>query len=468
VSAGCFVRTAIGDAILDTPDKLDNWYKTTGPISDPMHISLPTDGLYAQTIMDECVALEEHYGSLDWALNAPAPDLGTIDARLLASRRSDTNRLAATKLPDTLIQLQNGSAAPAPQGLAGILGAIQNANDFRDMAGLAGTQGLATKGLETAAALATTFGGNATSLKLAELANKKAATEDADKKIATIQKAKEKGLTSDEDAKQHTNEALGQMNGNNPTATADETKTTPKETKEAIKVIEDEVKKGNVPKPEGKKRISEQVGNMKGSAPAPKQKGRQRGLVVRLIGQGNSPLQGEWTWELTQLQIIPGPENVAVDAALAGTDVPRLYDSGRILIAFTQDPNTAETYDFHLKGKLLGTQLQIDPETSGLPVNTTIHLNIPNTLFDKANVATATVTATLGKYEVKNKKGHEATSEWKLGVGIGAEGAVKMLAKIVGSVDGEKTWGETESSEQEQTWTFYYYTGGFDQTVTVD
>lgn len=44
----------------------------------PLYISLPTDGLYAQTIMDECLALEEHQGSVDWVLNDPDPELGTI------------------------------------------------------------------------------------------------------------------------------------------------------------------------------------------------------------------------------------------------------------------------------------------------------------------------------------------------------------------------------------------------------
>src|SRR5262249_22048716 len=163
-----------------TPEKLDNWYQNSGPVSDPMHISLPTDGLYAQTIMDECLALEEHYGNLDWALKDPDPELGQIDASLLASRRTDpSSTLADTKLPDTLIQLQNSSTPPAPQGLASVLQAVENANAFRDMAGLAGTQALATKGLETAASLATTFGVQAATAasKLADVANKQQATD---------------------------------------------------------------------------------------------------------------------------------------------------------------------------------------------------------------------------------------------------------------------------------------------------
>lgn len=81
-----------------------------------------------------------------------------------------------------------------------MLGAVQNAKAFRDSAGLAGTQGLAQAGLQTAAALATSFGSQATALKVAEIASKQQATADADKKIASIRKAKDKEVTSAQEA----------------------------------------------------------------------------------------------------------------------------------------------------------------------------------------------------------------------------------------------------------------------------
>jgi hypothetical protein len=64
------------------------------------------------------------------------------------------------------------------------------------MAGLAGTQALAKAGLDTAASLATSFGGAATSVRLAEIAGKQQVTADADKKLASVQRAKDKGLVS--------------------------------------------------------------------------------------------------------------------------------------------------------------------------------------------------------------------------------------------------------------------------------
>lgn len=150
---------------------------------------------------------------MDWALNDPDPELGSLDPSLLMSRRSDPDHVEPTKLPDTLINLSNGGQAPVPQGLAGVLGAVQNGEAFRDMAGLQGTQGLAQAGLQTAAGLATSFGGTAASLKLAEMAAQKQAVQDADKKLASIQNAKNKGLQTEESAKAHANKVLQDLSG---------------------------------------------------------------------------------------------------------------------------------------------------------------------------------------------------------------------------------------------------------------
>jgi hypothetical protein len=50
VAAGAFV--GFPDEGIDSPDKLFNWYNTRKTVSEPTHISLPTDSLYAQTITD--------------------------------------------------------------------------------------------------------------------------------------------------------------------------------------------------------------------------------------------------------------------------------------------------------------------------------------------------------------------------------------------------------------------------------
>ena len=216
VSAGSFL--GIGD--IKTPQDLYNYYVSHQAPSEPMLISLPTDGLYAQTVMDECPALEEHFGNTDWVLNDPDPALTEIAPELLASRRAEPQATTPTPLPQTLINLQNAPEAPAPSGLAGALAAVTTPNAFRDMAGLAGTQANAAAAFQTAANLAQNFGNQAAALKLAEIADKAHATQTADQKLATVQRAVDKNLTTPEDAQLHTSQILQDLHTSPTSETA--------------------------------------------------------------------------------------------------------------------------------------------------------------------------------------------------------------------------------------------------------
>jgi hypothetical protein len=208
----------IGYGKVDTPARLHDLYAQKAPVADPILLSLPTDGLYAQTIMDECLGLEEHGGSTDWVLGDKDPELGTLDPSLLGSRRSDpTVGVTPTDFPGTIINLQNAPEAPAPSGLAGALSAVTNAGAFRDMAGLAGTQANAAAALTTAAGLATTFGNQAAAIKLAEIAKAGQATQNANPQLAAIKNAQDKGLVSAAEAGAHANGVLAEMYGKGAT-----------------------------------------------------------------------------------------------------------------------------------------------------------------------------------------------------------------------------------------------------------
>lgn len=207
VSAGSF----LGLGEIKTRQELLNYYIGRQPPTEPMLIALPTDGLYAQTVMDECAAVEEHFGNTDWVLNDPDPALGEIAPELLASRRSEPVPATPTPLPQTIINLQNAPDAPAPSGLANALTAVTNANAFRDMAGLAGTQANAAAALQTAAGLASSFGAQAAALKMADIAAKAHATQTADQKLASVQRAADKGLVSPVDAQHHANQVLEEL-----------------------------------------------------------------------------------------------------------------------------------------------------------------------------------------------------------------------------------------------------------------
>ncbi|MBK8001232.1 MAG: OmpA family protein [Verrucomicrobia bacterium] len=205
VSPGAFL--GLGD--VQTPADLHNLYADNQPPSDPLLVSLPSDGLYAQSILDECQALEEHFGNRDWVLNDKDPELGGIDPALLASRRAEpTGEPKPTPLPATIVNLQNAPDAPAPSGLADVLNAVTKADSFRDMAGLSATQANALGALQAAAGLATSFGNHAAALAATELAAKAHATQTADQKLSSVRRAQSDGLISSGEASRQASEIL--------------------------------------------------------------------------------------------------------------------------------------------------------------------------------------------------------------------------------------------------------------------
>lgn len=189
-----------------TPDALHHHYVDPNSRPEPIRVSLPTSGLYAQTIMDECDALEEHLGSTDWILSDVEPELAGITPEMLVSRRATTPALSPTEFGAPIINLQSAATPPAPQGFGDLLGALQNANAFRDMAGLAKTQDNAMGAFTGAAELASSFAAKAVELRKAEMA-----AQTANEKLNVIKKAKTEGLTDETAAKINADRVLGEM-----------------------------------------------------------------------------------------------------------------------------------------------------------------------------------------------------------------------------------------------------------------
>jgi len=202
VAAGAF----LGIDGHDSPDAAHRYYYDSQQRTEPLRVSLPTEGLYAQALMDKCPATEEHNGSTDWVLTDQDPELEAI-ADQLSTRRAVPENLTPTNLPDTIISLQNAPAAPDPSGLSGALGAVTNAGAFRDMAGLAGTQANAAAAMQTAANLATSFGQKAVDFQKAKLG-----TDTAKKKLDNIKKAQSSGLIDKPDAKKQAAKVLDEQN----------------------------------------------------------------------------------------------------------------------------------------------------------------------------------------------------------------------------------------------------------------
>ncbi|MCZ0962518.1 hypothetical protein [Paracoccus benzoatiresistens] len=202
VAAGAF----LGINGHESPDEAYRYYYDSQVRSEPLRVSLPTEGLYAQALMDRCEACEEHFGSVDWVLSDKDPELELL-ADQLGSRRAAPEGMTPTPLAAPIIALQNAPNAPDPQGLAGILGAVTNSGAFRDMAGLAGTQANAMGALNSATSLATSFGQMAVDFQ-----KSKQGTADAKHKLSNISKAKSEGLIDDAEAKRQAATALSEQN----------------------------------------------------------------------------------------------------------------------------------------------------------------------------------------------------------------------------------------------------------------
>ena len=194
-----------------SPIDLNSYYTDSISRSEPIRISLPTSGLYAQSLMDECEACEEHFGSTEWVLNDKEPELVDITPEMLRSRRAEiAANLAPSQLPSPIINLQSPANIPSPSGFGDILNAIQNPNAFRDMAGLAGTQANAAAAMQTAANLASEFGSKALELRKAELAAKV-----AKEQLAVLDKAAKTGAINQTQREQKAQEIIENMKNSN-------------------------------------------------------------------------------------------------------------------------------------------------------------------------------------------------------------------------------------------------------------
>ncbi|MBD1261992.1 hypothetical protein HZY62_15425 [Maribacter polysiphoniae] len=193
----------------DTAQALNEYYVDSVPSGEPIRVSLPTAGVYAQALLDDCEACEEHFGSTEWILDDKEQELASLDPSMLSSRRSVIPDLTPSQMPASIINLQNAPNVPAPSGLSGTLDAITKAGVFGDMAGLEGTQANSKAAMDSAAQLATTFGAQAAEIRKQEIAAKV-----AKEKISVVKKAVDKGGYSPEAASEKIDKILDEMTDN--------------------------------------------------------------------------------------------------------------------------------------------------------------------------------------------------------------------------------------------------------------
>ena len=135
--------------------------------TDPMRVSLPTKGVFAEAVIGKCNSCEEKDESRFWRWEeSPIPDSPNtqIDPISLASRRADPGNLQPKDFPAPVVNIQNAPAVPDPTGLQAALQLVGKGDSFRDLTGLSENQKNALAAFQKSLDTAQAFGKEAAGL----------------------------------------------------------------------------------------------------------------------------------------------------------------------------------------------------------------------------------------------------------------------------------------------------------------
>lgn len=192
----------------NTPEELIQLYATDRP--DPMRVSLPTTGVFAEAVLGKCNSCEVIDDTVFWRWEeAPIPDSPTAIAALsTAPRTVQQPNLQPTAFPDGIVRLQQTPAAPAPTGMEAALQAIGVGNIFRDLTGLQANQAAAAGALDSVMGAAKSFASHGKDLAQQQFLNGQ-----MDRALSHVKQAKEKGLLPGDKAKDLTSELFSKALG---------------------------------------------------------------------------------------------------------------------------------------------------------------------------------------------------------------------------------------------------------------
>ncbi|MBG48289.1 MAG: hypothetical protein CML05_08385 [Pseudozobellia sp.] len=178
-------------------DLLEYYRPTTKP--DPYRLSVPTKGVYAESVMGKCNSCEEIDETRHWRFSDEpcGCDATEIEPVSTASRRSEPADLQPKDFPSNIINMQTAPSAPDPTGLAAAFGLLGKSDVFKDMTGLEGTQANALQALQTTSKSATDMA--SISKDFANLALMGSQKEDGAKQIEQIKKLNKDGYLNDEE-----------------------------------------------------------------------------------------------------------------------------------------------------------------------------------------------------------------------------------------------------------------------------
>ncbi|GLU51675.1 hypothetical protein [Dyadobacter frigoris] len=138
---------------------IDKYNIKVGETSNERLVPIPTGGVFAEAVLGRSNSAEKLDITRFWNWqDSPIPILPTDIAPIQTSTRGQAEDLKATPLSSPVLNIVNPTTLPTGSDLGSILSAVSNGNMFRDMSGLAGTQGLVKAGMEGTLQAATESG----------------------------------------------------------------------------------------------------------------------------------------------------------------------------------------------------------------------------------------------------------------------------------------------------------------------
>jgi len=114
-------------------------------------VPLPSGGVFAEAVLGRANSAEKLDITRFWNWqDSPIPIAAPEIAALQSGSRAQAEDLVPGRLGEPTVNIITGQDLPDPQGMSGVLAAIQNGNMFRDMSGLNATIGFAQSAMTRA------------------------------------------------------------------------------------------------------------------------------------------------------------------------------------------------------------------------------------------------------------------------------------------------------------------------------
>lgn len=212
----------------------------------PIHVSVPTKGVYAESVMGQCNSCEKKQEDRFWRWSEePIPqDPTAIQPVGTESRRAAPMDTSPEEFPNPMVNIQNAPQAPQPAGV-GAAADLLGKSSFENITGLDRNQANALQALQSSLQTAQAFGSEAA--KLSALG----------RKLQAIKEAKENNMLSEDKAREMTEKAITDSGAAAPDSLESGLS--------SIGKVQDMVQKGEIPGDVGRK-LTDAIGNGMGKA----------------------------------------------------------------------------------------------------------------------------------------------------------------------------------------------------------